>query len=411
MGADGSRKKYPVPEEMMEEIIAKYGLQPKDLAKMYKAFQKADLDKSGSVTIDEFYEMLDEKRNVFGNEIFELLDTDYSGGLDFTEFVNAVCVFGFFGKLQMYQFCFYIFDKDKNGFISQNELKSLITLLYTKGIITNLKAGLFKYDTDKDGVINFKEFTEMARIFPQMLHPAFQIQHKLQQRTLGVQFFSDLKQRNLKAKKKAEREKKKAEDKAKRDSEKQKDLEAKQRQNAELQLRIARGEAQMACCGPCAYDLNATDEAVNEETASEQSQAQKMAKQNSGPKTKFAGLEGHANKTAKVGPEQAWSGKESEPETKRSNAKYIDKTVNDALTDDEIAAMSVNERRKYERNKGVDAFDYKQEKLGRQELRMRARHEFSAVKQTKSANKKQGPSGRTKRKKSMLSKPKRTNRF
>ena len=51
-----------------------------------------------------------------------------------------------------------------------------------------------------------------------------------QQRTLGVQFFSDLKQRNLKAKKKAEREKNKAEDKAKRDSEKQKDLEAKQRQ-------------------------------------------------------------------------------------------------------------------------------------------------------------------------------------
>ena len=86
---------------MMMEIIEKYKLQPKHLQKLYKAFRKADLDQSGSVSLDEFYEMLDEKRNVFGNEIFELLDTDTSGGLDFTEFVNAVCVFGFFGKLQM----------------------------------------------------------------------------------------------------------------------------------------------------------------------------------------------------------------------------------------------------------------------------------------------------------------------
>lgn len=107
-----------------------------------------------------------------------------------------------------YQFCFYIFDKDKNGFIAKEELKSLITLLYTKGVVANLKAGLFKFDTDKDGastgpsalgfaackfswlewclcvtgVINFKEFVQMARQFPQMLNPAFQIQDKLQVR-------------------------------------------------------------------------------------------------------------------------------------------------------------------------------------------------------------------------------------
>lgn len=50
-----------------------------------------------------------------------------------------------------YQFCFYIFDKDKNGFIAQDELKSLITLLYANGVVSNLKAGLYKFDTDKDG--------------------------------------------------------------------------------------------------------------------------------------------------------------------------------------------------------------------------------------------------------------------
>ena len=100
MGASRS-KKYPVPEAELQQLIDKYGLGEEHLTKLYKTFRKADLDGSGSVTIDEFYEMLDEKRNVFGNEIFELLDTDTSGGLDFTEFVNAVCVFGFFGKLQM----------------------------------------------------------------------------------------------------------------------------------------------------------------------------------------------------------------------------------------------------------------------------------------------------------------------
>lgn len=99
MGTDMS---FPVPEEALKEIMDKYRLSDQHMARLYRAFTKADLDRSGAVTIDEFYEMLDEKRTVFGNEIFELLDTDTSGGLDFTEFVNAVCVFGFFGKLQMY---------------------------------------------------------------------------------------------------------------------------------------------------------------------------------------------------------------------------------------------------------------------------------------------------------------------
>jgi len=97
----GGRPSFPVPEAELEALIEKYSLKTQHMERLYKAFQKADMDRSGAVTIDEFYEMLGEKRTVFGNEIFELLDTDMSGGLDFTEFVNAVCVFGFFGKLQM----------------------------------------------------------------------------------------------------------------------------------------------------------------------------------------------------------------------------------------------------------------------------------------------------------------------
>ena len=57
-----------------------------------------------------------------------MCDVDTSAGLDFAEFVTAAMTYCFFGKLEILKFCFYIFDKDKNGFIEVRCLSLSLSL-------------------------------------------------------------------------------------------------------------------------------------------------------------------------------------------------------------------------------------------------------------------------------------------
>ena len=83
--------------------------------------------------VSEFYKLVGEKQSIFGDSIFELIDIDNSGTLDFSEFVTAVGTFCMFGKIDLLKFCFYIFDKDKNGYIEEDELHCLIDVLQGDG--------------------------------------------------------------------------------------------------------------------------------------------------------------------------------------------------------------------------------------------------------------------------------------
>ena len=51
--------------------------------------------------------------------------------------------------------CFYIFDKDKNGYIEEDELHALVQMLHHNAMNSNLKMSLEKLDNNKDGRIDF----------------------------------------------------------------------------------------------------------------------------------------------------------------------------------------------------------------------------------------------------------------
>ena len=61
-----------------------------------------------------------------------MCDVDTSAGLDFAEFVTAAMTYCFFGKTEILKFCFYIFDKDKNGFIEVRFFPSTVLIWYTQ---------------------------------------------------------------------------------------------------------------------------------------------------------------------------------------------------------------------------------------------------------------------------------------
>ena len=67
----------------------------------------------GSIDISDFYTFFEEKRSIFGDAIFELIDCNQSGSLTFGEFLHAVVTYCLFEQDEMLRFCFFIFDKDK----------------------------------------------------------------------------------------------------------------------------------------------------------------------------------------------------------------------------------------------------------------------------------------------------------
>ena len=178
----------PVPDERMTQTMETFGLEKNQIVTLWKKFQHHDKDGSGTIDVEEFYAMMKEKKSVFGESIFELIDSDNDGVLDFSEFVTATATYIMFGPDDVLRFCFFIFDKDKNGYIEEDELEALVLTLHREAN-ANVLMAMHQLDTNSDGKIDFKEFRQLNRNFPQVLFPAFRMQEYMMENTLGTQFW------------------------------------------------------------------------------------------------------------------------------------------------------------------------------------------------------------------------------
>jgi len=183
--------KLPVPDERMQETIDLLQLNDKHIKKLYKVFKKYDKDRSGTIDIDEFFKCIHERHTTFGDAIFDLIDCDDSGVLDFSEFVIACGTYCMFGPEEVLKFAFFVFDKDKNGFIEKGELDELTNLLHQEGVTSNVLEALKKFDFNGDGKIDFKEFAMLNKQFPMVIYPAFRLQKNMMNYTLGQAFWTN----------------------------------------------------------------------------------------------------------------------------------------------------------------------------------------------------------------------------
>jgi len=137
---------------------------PEEIARLGKRFRKLDLDNNGALSVDEFMSLPELQQNPLVQRVIEIFDQDGNGEVDFREFIEGVSQFSVKGdKQQKLRFAFKIYDVDKDGFISNGELFTVLKMM----VGNNLKDSQLQQivdktiiyaDKDGDGKINFEEF-------------------------------------------------------------------------------------------------------------------------------------------------------------------------------------------------------------------------------------------------------------
>lgn len=94
--------------------------------------------------------------------MFDAVDIDNSGFIDYSEFVIASINEKTLLTNEKLQAAFRMFDKDNSGTISADEIK--VVLSQSKGLSESAVQEIIKQvDENGDGIISFEEFTHMMK--------------------------------------------------------------------------------------------------------------------------------------------------------------------------------------------------------------------------------------------------------
>ena len=139
-----------------------------------KLFNKIDKNGDGQICREELYKGLENFLKLSGKElkekvdiIFNNIDTDHNGYIEYEEFLRAAVDKEYFLSDNFLRFAFDYFDRDKNGEISYNEIKQLFYQNDKNKHNTEAQNQLLKnfeeMDINGDGVLSYEEFAKMTK--------------------------------------------------------------------------------------------------------------------------------------------------------------------------------------------------------------------------------------------------------
>lgn len=138
-------------------------LKDEDIADLKATFETLDADKSGTLTIKEILEGIEQHKVDIPEDMQAVLaglDTDGSGTIDYTEFIAATMEKKVYATDAMMWAAFRTFDLDGDGVITKAELKKAMS----DGVDdTALIAMIAEADINGDGEISFEEFKTMIK--------------------------------------------------------------------------------------------------------------------------------------------------------------------------------------------------------------------------------------------------------
>ncbi|KAE9585959.1 putative EF-hand domain pair protein [Lupinus albus] len=141
-----------------------------DPSELKRIFQLFDRNGDGRITMKELNDSL-EKLNIFipDNELakmIEKIDVNHDGCVDIDEFGELYkSIMDDRDEEEDMREAFNVFDQNGDGFISVEELRSVLSSLGLKQgrTVEDCKKMIMKVDVDGDGMVDYKEFKQMMK--------------------------------------------------------------------------------------------------------------------------------------------------------------------------------------------------------------------------------------------------------
>ena len=137
-------------------------LKDKEIKELKEIFYEMDVNKDGTLTIEEIKKCLlklksnKELNNEEIENLFKGIDTNNSKKIEYTEFISAAFEEKEYLKEEKLLITFKVFDKDGTGKISKDDIKKILNKEDIEE--EDLKQFINKFDLDGDGEIDYYEF-------------------------------------------------------------------------------------------------------------------------------------------------------------------------------------------------------------------------------------------------------------
>jgi len=165
-------------KEELEEFEASSHFTQKEIKRLYKRFKNLDADDSGTITAGDFSSIPELAMNPLLPRITAVFGIKGDDHVNFKQFVTVLsAVSPSAPKGERIKCAFKVYDINDDGFITQEELFSVLKLMVGKNLTDDqlqviARSTLQRADKDKDGKISLDEF---SRVFENS-----DIQNKLQ---------------------------------------------------------------------------------------------------------------------------------------------------------------------------------------------------------------------------------------
>ncbi|XP_048870400.1 recoverin b [Brienomyrus brachyistius] len=129
----GNSKSSALPKEFLEELKLNTKYSEEELCTCYQTFLKEC--PSGRISTEQFESIYasffpDADPKAYAQHVFRSFDSNSDGTLDFKEFIVALHLTSSGRTMQKLEWAFALYDVDRNGIVSKNEIQEIVTSIF-----------------------------------------------------------------------------------------------------------------------------------------------------------------------------------------------------------------------------------------------------------------------------------------
>eukprot|EP00919_Chromeraceae_sp_WS-2016_P046705 GHVR01110838.1.p1 GENE.GHVR01110838.1~~GHVR01110838.1.p1 ORF type:complete len:178 (+),score=42.72 GHVR01110838.1:47-580(+) len=155
------------PQEQ-KELVQSANFTERDIKKLYKRFQSLDSNCNGELDPHELFDVPEIAENPLVKRVISIFDTNRDGKVSFVEFlVGLAKLAAGTADSQKTRFAFEVYDINRDGYISNGELFSVMKMMVGSNLNDAqlqqlVDRTVLEADADHDGLISYDEFKQFV---------------------------------------------------------------------------------------------------------------------------------------------------------------------------------------------------------------------------------------------------------